>query len=332
MYPMSRSLKASICFNNIIIATILFVMLSSQASAGQIHTAVAEGNLSLVKKLIASNSRLANVEESQFSTYLGTTPLYIAIDRGYNDIVKYLLDHGANPNFCGSNAYGCPLGYAVKKRNLKVVELLLKKGVSINAYNTEGPILFDVIFTQDILLIEYFLKKGASPSFRTKSGATLGISVLGSQMPHSQMLSILNLLMKYKMDVNLHGTWTQGALSLTVPASLDNVSMLQLAVDKGYEDIVKVLVKAGANVNSRDSDGDTPLWNARTLKMISLLESLGADLTARNKYGHPPGFFLNVKDEIEKSTVGGMVVSPEDLVQTGQGLHSRQSLCHECHR
>lgn len=47
----------------------------------------------------------------------------------------------------------------------------------------------------------------------------------------------------------------------------------------------KKALEAGANVNARDEDGETPLMRARTLEQTKLLIAAGADVNARSKYG-----------------------------------------------
>ena len=49
-----------------------------------------EGNLEVVQLLISQG---ANIESQ---TKEGATPLYIASEQGYKNIVKYLISHGAN--------------------------------------------------------------------------------------------------------------------------------------------------------------------------------------------------------------------------------------------
>jgi len=58
----------------------------------------------------------------------GETPLVTAVKRNKANLVKYLLDKGANPN-CG----GC-LNHALKIGNANVVEYILRKGANPNYY------------------------------------------------------------------------------------------------------------------------------------------------------------------------------------------------------
>ncbi|MGB6975991.1 MAG: ankyrin repeat domain-containing protein [Gammaproteobacteria bacterium] len=60
---------------------------------------------------------------------------------------------------------------------------------------------------------------------------------------------------------------------------------LHVAAEKGYDDLVKELLKAGAELEIRNSDGDTPLHLAAYNGRVDVVESLlnkGANLEAEN--------------------------------------------------
>ena len=66
---------------------------------------------------------------------------------------------------------------------------------------------------------------------------------------------------------------------------------LHYAAESGKPDIVKVLIKVGADVDAKDKDGDTPLhitaFNGYTAIAKALLEA-GAEVNAKNNYGRTP--------------------------------------------
>ncbi len=87
----------------------------------------------------------------------GGTPLLVAIDTGDLDMIKFLLDHGANPNFL-SKEINTPLIEAIeiaveesdytyhgeKEPRIDVIELLIKYGADIRLKDGFGrtPISF----------------------------------------------------------------------------------------------------------------------------------------------------------------------------------------------
>ena len=51
-----------------------------------------------------------------------------------------------------------------------------------------------------------------------------------------------------------------------------------------YQDIIKLLISKGADVNIQDEQGSTPIFNASEDK-VKLLIAAGADVNIKNKYG-----------------------------------------------
>jgi ankyrin repeat protein len=66
--------------------------------------------------------------------------------------------------------------------------------------------------------------------------------------------------------------------------------------DGARVECVRLLAQAGANVNARDDDGDTPLHETFLTDVEEELLKLGADVNARNKDGETP-IFTTVDDE-----------------------------------
>ncbi|XP_071482937.1 acyl-CoA-binding domain-containing protein 6-like [Diadema antillarum] len=71
----------------------------------------------------------------------------------------------------------------------------------------------------------------------------------------------------------------------------EGLTLLHWACDRGYLDIVKLLLKCGANLNAADSDGQTPLHYACTCEHLSIVDILvksGADVNAKDLDGCKP--------------------------------------------
>lgn len=81
------------------------------------------------------------------------TPLTQAISVGNMDIVKILLENGANPNKVYGNS---PLSAAIEKQNIECIHLLLKCRARIQHYDLTKAILFN-----NIEILELLLDKGA---------------------------------------------------------------------------------------------------------------------------------------------------------------------------
>ena len=130
------------------------------------------GDTGLVEYLIekgADITRYANNEDGE-----GEPALYFAAHDGYVDIVKVLLDAGAEPDSCGDHGV-TPLHTAAMQRHIEVVQLLLNRGADVNLAST-NPGGFTPLHGAAIGghkdIIKLLLKSGADHRMTTDSGHT----------------------------------------------------------------------------------------------------------------------------------------------------------------
>lgn len=62
-------------------------------------------------------------------------------------------------------------------------------------------------------------------------------------------------------------------------------SPLTLAIFRGHLDIARILIEGGADPRRKDGEGRSPIHQARSAEAVKLLVRAGADLEARDKYG-----------------------------------------------
>ena len=89
----------------------------------KVFKAVVDGDVAQLNAfLAATGSRDINMRDEN-----GMTPLHFAADRGFDDIVKLLLDHGADVNAV-DNDDQIPLALATCCEHHDVIDTLLKYG------------------------------------------------------------------------------------------------------------------------------------------------------------------------------------------------------------
>ena len=107
---------------------------------------------------------------------------------------------------------------------------------------------------------------------------------------HYTQTEMVNFLLESGIDINYQ------------PNGRDNgKSALHKAVENGHFELVKALVENGANVEAKDKNGNTPIWNCvmmcrgneTQIKIIKYLKSKGSLLDSKNNHGISPKDIIN---------------------------------------
>ena len=194
------------------------------------------------------------------------TPLHAALERGYLDVTKLLLERGADIGSRDSQSQ-TPLHIASYRGYTEVVSLLIDAGADLNAegFNRETP-LYSALSKgrQDVarLLLEHRADVN-HPENR-------GLTPLHHASLHGHN-DVVQLLLHHDADTN---RWDNRGLTPLHHASMG-----------GLNDIIQLLLDHGADPNYRDNRGWTPLHHAsqRGLNdIVQLLLDHGAVTSSEN--------------------------------------------------
>ena len=160
-------------------------------------------------------------------------PLIIdIIQRKKWDIVKILLDNGANVAVCDNEGL-TPLHYSVIRGNTECAQWLIEKGADVNACDNEDRTpLYHIVFHQNTNCAKLLIKKGAVVNARDNKGHTPLYYVVS----HGNT-NCAKLLIEKGADIKL----------------LDN-NVIILAAKKGYWNAVKLLIEQGAPLDGHDEN------------------------------------------------------------------------------
>lgn len=200
------------------------------------------GRLEEVKEYLESNLFDVNQRDSE-----DVTLLHWAAINNKTKIVEYLLNKGANVDAIGGDLKSTPLQWAVRQGHLSVVVLLIKRGADSNILDFEGcNALHLAAQFGHTALVAYLVAKGMDIDFPGTNGLTalMWSCYKVTQVDPTRLLLTLGASHKQtdyrEKNTALH--WAVFAKNLTATT---------------------LLLEAGADVDTINSRGDSPLTIAR---------------------------------------------------------------------
>ena len=297
---------------------------SAPKLSAEIHDAVKTKDLKRVKDLLKSQPSLANARDDSRMTPLmyavkahnvdmvklllkhkaeptpdtrgprgaHTTPLHIAADAGDAEIVKCLVDAGANVNATRLFGGGKPITLAAIKGHKQVGAILLaQKGIQVDVFSAAA--FADLQIVKDHL--------DAHPD-HVKAKA------FGTTMLHCAAAAgrkdVVQLLVQRGADVNCMADW--------------GMTPLYIAALNGRDKVVGILLVQNANVNSGDTFGRTALHRAAGEgheKVVKKLLEQRADVDTPDASGMTPLHFATLgtqQDVAEILLLHGATVNRQD--------------------
>lgn len=134
-----------------------------------VFEAAATGRTERLLNLIAADSSLVNAYSRD-----GFTPLGFAVFFGQPEIVKTLLNAGADPNLPSRESMKVtPLASAAAAKQTGLARLLIEHGASVNARAAGGHIpLHEASANGNVELVKLLLENGADVNAKTDDGKT----------------------------------------------------------------------------------------------------------------------------------------------------------------
>jgi hypothetical protein len=147
----------------------------------------------------------------------GATPLIIASQEGYKEIVEYLLGAGANVNGANEILGTVPLGYAIMfeeagtAQHDSIVHTFLDAGANVNATTKDGgtPLMIAAGKGKDNI-VRALLDKGADVNATTTEGESP--LMLAEKGDHKEIIDMLEAVRRV---VKVKGDFSQEAIPLT---------------------------------------------------------------------------------------------------------------------
>lgn len=241
---------------------IAFLKNSASTPVPKLIEAVKNGNLDEVKSVL--NSPEANINDVD-SNY-GKTALMYAAKSGRKDIVKLLLDKGADPNIV---AWGdeTALRNAVKNGHKDIIKLLLDTNAEFKKRSMGGA-LVEAAQQGHKDIVELLINKGADPNSTAyydgySAPTDTTALVVASGKGHKDIVRVL-------LD--------KGAYVNSQCSSMGNTALI-LATAMNHKHIAKLLIDNGADTRIANVHGNTALQIAKLNGNKELAQLLLANST-----------------------------------------------------
>lgn len=245
-----------------------------------LHYAAYEDNVAYIKILLEHGALVDSCDD------VGYTPLHIAAKYGHEGVVRVLLEHDAVVNFVEGQEGGeeaskilaslteHPLSLAAENDHPECLELLLLYGADPNRKTFLGYEI-NLIPLENTQCLEMMLKYGADPDAVSRGGLTPLMKAA-----KLNQLEAAQVLITYGANVNLQ-----------CPPRFDCRRAIHFACITGKEDMLRLLLSAGALTSRPPDYAYTPLYYAIVHDQPNICRILlehGADPDELNDDGCSP--------------------------------------------
>jgi len=226
------------------------------------------GDMDLIHTLGASGAQLTK------NPKLGLA-IQKVIRKGKTHVLSFLLDEKSGFRILSLESLNTALWTAIRNNRNDVVELLLMAGANVNDTEANGlgksPLLA-AILKKDSKLAKQLLAAGAAVNATGQLAVGESVFITTTVLPAAVDWGY------YPLIQNI----IDAGAELDAPEKFGGKTALFIAVEKGSKEIVKLLIDAGANVNTSGAVicGQTALLAAsrnNDLPMVRYLIELGAD-------------------------------------------------------
>lgn len=268
--------------------------LISKGAYVDIWTAAHMGDIRRVTELLEQDPSLLNANSPYMSYYLGCgSALKNAAAKGHIDIVRLLLERGADPNLREEHIapHGHALYSAIHGGYYDIIELLLEYGANSNAeVESSADCLSIAISRGDQRTVDLLCSYGAA------------------RKTH---------LLSYYGDVR-----TAAAAFAANPGLADDPGALENAISEGNDQFVRLMLQYQPDLPKRISVGinvQGPMGRIKSLEMAELLFDHGMDPDLRNWLEMTP---------LHQFARSGDVANAELFIDHGADIHARdEDIC-----
>ncbi len=305
----------------------VLLALAGLSFTDDIHELAQQGNLDGVKTLIEKDPELIDARDKD-----GRTPLHWACRGVHLDMVKYLMEKGADVNAEDANKV-VPLHSLATRNSAEAMEILIAKEANVDAANFGGNTALHYAGMNDAAdAAAVLVKNGADLEIKEDYGRTpLVLCARERGGPKT-----IKVLLDGGADVNARDKFGASALDLAawrgkkevvdllldagadIPSKGENVNFLFfITASQGLNRLFDKLLESGIDITFNLPFGGTLLHAAAaggSAEIIATLIEKGLDINLKDSYGWTP---------IHYAARDGRVEAVEMLITKGADIEAR---------
>ena len=240
--------------------------------------AVTNGHDKCVKALIQLGAAVNRLDDKR------NTALIKAVENGQDTCTDLLIRAGADVNLIAHNGGSAALHKAAAKGQLKCFEKLIEAGANVNLCGAGGSALHLVIENDNQECFEKLIEAGADVNLSDGNGCTAL-----HRAAEYKSKKYLEKLIQNKANVDAVDVNGKTALLKAAERNVNKTDNKETETRTPSSECIQILLKAGADVNTADNNGHTPLSRAAECgdqKAIEILLQNGANINAIDSNGN----------------------------------------------
>lgn len=271
-----------------------------------LHHASIEGRVEIVKCLLAH----PKIKIDTPNAY-GITPLMVAVGAHKDDLIDLLVAAKADVNFINdknitNDTTLNPLDFSLQYFNLATTRKLLELKADVNLQNAQGHSAFMKYCSQNNVSIIQLLHQAKGDINAVSKVDRYTPLLVASQMG-------CNNTIRYLLNANAN-------LESIHPET--NRTPLFMAIQNQHDETVKILLEHKANINHRIEHEVNPLAEAAlrgNLATIKLLVKAGLDINEQTTLGATPLMFSMIREIPDESITAWFLENGADPLTTTKG-------------
>ena len=233
-------------------------LVSRTDDSTHLMSAVLSGNLGLVKLIV----KAGQVNHLNASFDGDDSPLIRAASHGHADIVSFLIDNGADPNFRTAEKRTTALTAACMSGQLEIVKLLIKSGADAKVLTKDSLNALQCAAVGGQCNVMKFLVESGANWQQTTGDDDSSLLHLACHEGSEHPVDSCQYLIELGLDVNVRDAFGNTPLTLVTTSGNDNVKL------------TKFLIHCGADLTAASDTGLTAVIGAASAGQLETLKLL----------------------------------------------------------